>query len=263
MVVAWLIAVRRLAARRRLIPARGGSAPYAAPYRAWDGLWRLIEHRAPRSPVPSPSRRPPYRSGSSRAGPAGAYRRFRMRSGAWRPHPESPGAIRRAAVAATRCGAAQALIAAPGSLPLPFPRRARGGRRDDPRRRAPCLATRGWSSRYWSTLGWPARGAGRAASIPYEAAARAPGCHRVDGNREDHAAASAVGRVHGRRAAPVRRRCRAAAAARGARLQGRRVVKEGRGPHQAGAAGRGRTVDRDLARRGRRCRCGRCLPTGW
>ena len=113
-----------------------------------------------------------------------------MRSGAGgSASSESPGAFD-ARQWRHQVRAAQALIAAPGSLPL-LSRRGHAVAGATIRAAGP---------------GAGQHGAGLAALDSVRAAALAPGGHRVDRDREDHAAAPAVGRVHGRRAAPVRRR---------------------------------------------------------
>ncbi len=120
----------------------------AAPYRAWDAMWRLIQHghlvAAAVAAAP-----PAIPLGIMAGGACWAYRRFRMRSGAGGLTPEAPGAFD------TRqwrhqVRTARALIAAPGSLPL----LARGGH-----------VVVGATIR---AHGAGQHGASRAASIPYE-----------------------------------------------------------------------------------------------
>jgi hypothetical protein len=131
MVVAWLVAAAawpvsvmsggHLAHVYAVYPAGAGSGALwfrvaAAPYRAWTAMWRLIEHghlvAAAVAVAP-----PAVPLGIVVGGACWAYRRFRMRSGAGGLTPEAPGAFD------TRqwrhqVRAAQALIAAPGALPL-------------------------------------------------------------------------------------------------------------------------------------------------
>ncbi len=104
---------------------------------------------------------------------------------------------------------------------------------------------------------WPARSSARsgirprhARPAPLPAAALAPAGHRRHRDRQDHAAATAVGRLHG---AGLQRHAagrRAAAAARGAGLQGRRGRPADRRPGPPGAARRRGQERGHLARRG-------------
>jgi hypothetical protein len=115
MVVAWLIAVAAWPGNT----ANSGAwwfRAVAAPYRAWDAMWRLVEHGRPLAAAVAAA--PPAIPLGLAAGAAcWAYRRFRMRSGAGGLTPESPGAFD-ARQWRHQVRAAQALIAAPGSLPL-------------------------------------------------------------------------------------------------------------------------------------------------
>ena len=219
----------------------------AAPYRAWAAMWRWLAGHGHllAAALSPPAPLLPYQCGHSRrAGLGWSYRMFRgcaqrgrraHPGGTFRVRAKMPGEWRPPVCA----GAARALIAAPGVPAAAVPQRARRGRGNDPRCPAPGLRP------------------GRRDPV-FGLAARAPGRHRLHRHWQDHTAAAAVGRLHGRRAAPVRRRVGAAASAGGARLQGRRVVAQGRRPDQAGAARRGRQVDRHLAGRGVPGRCGPC-----
>ena len=115
MVVAWLIAVAAWPARAA-DPGTWWFRAVAAPYRAWDALWRLIEHGHPVAGAVAAAP-PAVPLGLVAGGACWAYRRFRMRSGAGGLTPESPGAFD-ARQWRHQVRAAQALIAAPGSLPL-------------------------------------------------------------------------------------------------------------------------------------------------
>ena len=88
----------------------------AAPYRAWDAMWRLVGHghlvAAAVAAAP-----PAIPLGIVAGGACWAYRRFRMRAGAGGLTPEAPGAFD-ARQWRHQVRAARALIAAPGSLPL-------------------------------------------------------------------------------------------------------------------------------------------------
>jgi hypothetical protein len=112
MVAAWLVAVAAW-------PVNGGAwwfRAVVAPYRAWDAMWRLIEHGQPLAAAVAAAP-PAIPLGLAAGGACWAYRRFRMRSGAGGLTPESPGAFD-ARQWRHQVRAAQALIAAPGSLPL-------------------------------------------------------------------------------------------------------------------------------------------------
>jgi hypothetical protein len=79
-------------------------------------MWRLIEHGQPLAAAVAAAP-PAIPLGLAAGGACWAYRRFRMRSGAGGLTPESPGAFD-ARQWRHQVRAAQALIAAPGSLPL-------------------------------------------------------------------------------------------------------------------------------------------------
>ncbi len=155
MVLAWLAAAAAWPTAAGAYPAGAGPGSWwfrvvAAPYRAWDAMWQLIGHGhlAAAAVAAAP---PAIPLGIVAGGACWAYRRFRMRSGAGGLTPEAPGAFD------TRqwrhqVRTAQALIAAPGSLPL----LSRGGH-----------VTAGATIRAVRP-GAGRRGAGRAASIPYE-----------------------------------------------------------------------------------------------
>ena len=124
---AWLVAVavwpvRAVAASTRTAyPAGAGPGSWwfravVAPYRAWDAMWRLVEHGHPLAGAVAAAP-PAVPLGLVAGGACWAYRRFRMRSGAGGLTPESPGAFD-ARQWRHQVRAAQALIAAPGSLPL-------------------------------------------------------------------------------------------------------------------------------------------------
>jgi len=146
MVVAWLIAVAAWPAKAG-DPGAWWFRAVAAPYRAWDTMWRLVEHGQPLAAAVAAAP-PAVPLGLAAGGACWAYRRFRMRSGAGGLTPESPGAFD-ARQWRHQVRAAQALIAAPGSLPL--------------------LSRRGHvvAGATIRAVGPGAR-AGRAASIPYE-----------------------------------------------------------------------------------------------
>jgi hypothetical protein len=130
MVAAWLIAVAAWPAPGMGGSAGAGWAPYpagagpgawwfrmaAAPYRAFASLWQLAwhGHLAAAAVAAAP---PAIPLGIAAGGLGWAYRRLRMRSGAGGLTPESPGAFDRRQWR-HQVRAAQALIAAPGSLPL-------------------------------------------------------------------------------------------------------------------------------------------------
>ena len=158
MVAAWLIAVAAWPAR----PAHPGTwwfRAVAAPYRAWDALWRLIEHGHPVAGAVAAAP-PAIPLGLVAGGACWAYRRFRMRSGAGGLTPESPGAFD-ARQWRHQVRAAQALIAAPGSLPL----LSRGGHVVAG---ATIRAVGPSAGQHGAGQHGAGRGAGRAASIPYE-----------------------------------------------------------------------------------------------
>jgi hypothetical protein len=117
---AWLVAVAVWPASAAY-PAGAGPGSWwfravVAPYRAWDGMWRLVEHGHPLAGAVAAAP-PAIPLGLVAGGACWAYRRFRMRSGAGGLTPESPGAFD-ARQWRHQVRAAQALIAAPGSLPL-------------------------------------------------------------------------------------------------------------------------------------------------
>jgi hypothetical protein len=153
MVAGWLAAVAAWPADAYPVgayPAGVGPGAWwlrvaAAPYRAWDAMWRLLEHghlvAAAVSAAP-----PAVPLGILAGGACWAYRGLRMRSGAGGLTPEAPGAFD-ARQWRHQARAARALIAAPGSLPL----LSRGGH-----------VTAG------ATIRAVRHGAGPAASIPYE-----------------------------------------------------------------------------------------------
>lgn len=155
MAVAWLAAAAAWPAAAGAYPAGAGPGSWwfrvvAAPYRAWDAMWQLIGHGhlAAAAVAAAP---PAIPLGIVAGGACWAYRRFRMRSGAGGLTPEAPGAFD------TRqwqhqVRTAQALIAAPGSLPL----LSRGGH-----------VVAGATIRAVRPSAGQHR-AGRAASIPYE-----------------------------------------------------------------------------------------------
>jgi hypothetical protein len=159
MVVAWLIAVAAWPARAA-DPGTWWFRAVAAPYRAWDALWRLIEHGHPVAGAVAAAP-PAIPLGLVAGGACWAYRRFRMRSGAGGLTPESPGAFD-ARQWRHQVRAAQALIAAPGSLPL-LSRAGHVVAGATIRAVGPSAGQHGPGRR-----GAGRRGAGRAASIPYE-----------------------------------------------------------------------------------------------
>ena len=115
MVGAWLVAVAVWPVRAAN-PGPWWYRVVAAPYLAWSAMWRLIEHGhfAAGAVAAAP---PAIPLGLVAGGACWAYRRFRMRTGAGGLTPESPGAFD-ARQWRHQVRAAQALIAAPGSLPL-------------------------------------------------------------------------------------------------------------------------------------------------
>ena len=158
MVAAWLIAVAAWPARAAH-PGTWWFRAVAAPYRAWDALWRLIEHGHPVAGAVAAAP-PAIPLGLVAGGACWAYRRFRMRSGAGGLTPESPGAFD-ARQWRHQVRAAQALIAAPGSLPL----LSRGGHVVAG---ATIRAVGPSAGQHGAGQHGAGRGAGRAASIPYE-----------------------------------------------------------------------------------------------
>ena len=141
-------------------PAGTGTGPWwfravAAPYRAWDAMWRLIEHGHPVAAAVAAAP-PAVPLGILAGGACWAYRRFRMRSGVGGLTPEAPGAFD-ARQWRHQVRTAQALIAAPGSLPL----LSRGG---NVVAGAAIRAVGPGAGQH----GVGQHGAGRAASIPYE-----------------------------------------------------------------------------------------------
>jgi len=141
MVVAWLLAVAAwpvratggglrattrggttgTAAAQPAYPAGVGQGAFwfrvaAAPYRAWDAMWRLVEHGNPLAGAVAAAP-PAIPLGLVAGGACWAYRRFRMRAGAGGLTPEAPAAFD-ARQWNHQVRAARALIAAPGSLPL-------------------------------------------------------------------------------------------------------------------------------------------------
>ena len=153
MVAAWLAAVVAWpvpAAGARALPAGIGPGAWwfrvvAAPYRAWDAMWRLAAHGhlAAAAIAAAP---PAIPLGIIAGGACWAYRRFRMRSGAGGLTPEAPAAFD-ARQWLHQVRAARALIAAPGSLPL---------------------LSRGGHVVVGATIRAVRHRAGRAASLPYE-----------------------------------------------------------------------------------------------
>ena len=127
MVVAWLIAVAAWPTPAGGVtvvagyPAGAGAGGFwfrvsAAPYRAFSAMWQLAGHGHLAAAAIAAA--PPAIPLGIAAGALGwAYRRLRMRSGAGGLTPESPGAFDRRQWR-HQVRAAQALIAAPGSLPL-------------------------------------------------------------------------------------------------------------------------------------------------
>lgn len=153
MVAAWLVAVVGWpvpVAGARALPAGIGPGAWwfrvvAAPYRAWDAMWRLAAHGhlAAAAIAAAP---PAIPLGIIAGGACWAYRRFRMRSGAGGLTPEAPAAFD-ARQWLHQVRAARALIAAPGSLPL---------------------LSRGGHVVVGATIRAVRHRAGRAASLPYE-----------------------------------------------------------------------------------------------
>jgi hypothetical protein len=154
MVVAWLAAVAAwpvsAAGGARAYPAGTGPGAWwfrgtAAPYRAWEAMWRLIAHGhlAAAAVAAAP---PAIPLGIVAGGACWAYRGFRMRSGAGGLTPEAPGAFD-ARQWRHQVRTARALIAAPGSLPL---------------------LSRGGHVVAGATIRAVGHRAGLAASIPYE-----------------------------------------------------------------------------------------------
>jgi hypothetical protein len=144
MVGAWLVAVAAWPASA----ANPGTWWYreaAAPYLAWVAMWRLVEHGHPLAGAVAAAP-PAIPLGLLAGGACWAYRRFRMRSGAGGLTPESPGAFD-ARQWRHQVRAAQALIAAPGSLPL---------------------LSRGGHVVAGATIRAVGHRSGRAAAIPYE-----------------------------------------------------------------------------------------------
>jgi hypothetical protein len=144
MVAAWLVAVAAWPASA----ANPGAWWYrdaAAPYLAWDAMWRLVGHGHPLAGAVAAAP-PAIPLGLVAGGACWAYRRFRMRSGAGGLTPESPGAFD-ARQWRHQVRAAQALIAAPGSLPL---------------------LSRGGHVVAGATIRSVGHRSGRAAAIPYE-----------------------------------------------------------------------------------------------
>jgi hypothetical protein len=157
MVVAWLVAVAAwplgaigTGATRAPYPAGVGPGArwfrvVAAPYRAWEAMWRLAAHghllAAAVAAAP-----PSIALGIAAGGACWAYRSFRMRAGAGGLTPEAPAAFD-ARQWNHQVRAARALIAAPGSLPL---------------------ISRGGHVVAGATIRAVRHRAGRAASIPYE-----------------------------------------------------------------------------------------------
>jgi hypothetical protein len=88
----------------------------AAPYRAWVAMWQLLAHGHPVAAAVAVAA-PAVPLGIAAGGACWAYRRFRMRTGAGGLTPESPAAFD-ARQWRHQVRTAQALIAAPGSLPL-------------------------------------------------------------------------------------------------------------------------------------------------
>jgi hypothetical protein len=118
MAVAWLVAV---AAWPGGSPAGVGPGAWwlrtvAAPYRAWDAMWRLAWHGHVFAGVVAAAP-PAIPLGIAAGGACWAYRRFRMRAGTGGLTPEAPADFD-ARQWRHQERAARALIAAPGSLPL-------------------------------------------------------------------------------------------------------------------------------------------------
>src|ERR1700691_978806 len=159
MVAAWLAAVAAWPASA----ANSGTRWFrvvAAPYLAWDAMWRFIEHGhlAAAAVAAAP---PAIPLGLVAGGACWAYRRVRMRTGAGGLTPEAPGAFD-ARQWQHQVRAARALIAAPGSLPL----LSRDGHVVAG---ATIRAVRAGAGQHGAgQRGAGQRGAGRTASIPYE-----------------------------------------------------------------------------------------------
>ncbi len=258
-VVAWpltSVAGGTLAARGRAgprlaaaggYPAGVGPGPWwfravAAPYRAWDGMWRFLEHghvvAAAVAAAP-----PAIPLGLAAGGACWAYRRFRMRSGAGGLTPEAPGTFD-ARQWQHQARAARALIAAPGSLPL---------------------LTRGGHVVAGATIRAVGHRTGRAAVIPYErlrahqVVIGATGTGKTTLLLRLWAGFMAAG-LRRYAAGPVREmghggRCSSCLTARAARLRGRSRTAPG---GCCGTPARGRPRS---GRTRRRSPCGRCRPT--
>jgi hypothetical protein len=130
MAAAWLIAVAVWPERAAALVLAPGFHPpppgvgpgavwfraVAAPYRAWTGMWQLIEHgQADHAVVGVAPLAAPL--GIAVGGLAWTYRLFRMRSGAGGLTPAAPAAFDQRQWR-HQVRSARALIAAPGSLPL-------------------------------------------------------------------------------------------------------------------------------------------------
>ncbi|HTR94746.1 MAG TPA: hypothetical protein VMI73_23700 [Trebonia sp.] len=127
MMIVWLSAIAvwpdgsRSVAGRPGAPAGVGAGAWwlrvaAAPYRAWVAMWPLLAHGHPVAAAVAVAA-PAVPLGIAAGGACWAYRRFRMRTGAGGLTPESPAAFD-ARQWRHQVRTAQALIAAPGSLPL-------------------------------------------------------------------------------------------------------------------------------------------------
>ncbi|TVZ00621.1 hypothetical protein EAS64_35160 [Trebonia kvetii] len=120
MVLAWLGAIAAWPAGARAAHGAGAGAWWfrlvAAPYRAWAAMWQLLAHGHPVAAAVAVAA-PAVPLGIVAGGACWAYRRFRMRTGAGGLTPESPAAFD-ARQWRHQVRTAQALIAAPGSLPL-------------------------------------------------------------------------------------------------------------------------------------------------
>jgi len=209
MVAVWLAASALTAPGSAGVP--DGPAWYRvadAPYHAWLAMWRLATsgHGPAAAVAIAPAAIP---LGLLAGGLAWSYRIYRMETGSGGLSPGSAISFDR------RQWRRQVRSARARIAPSDQPERGRGDRGHDPHR--------------------PASGpAGHRPAL--RPAPLAPGGHRDDRHRQDHAAAAAVGRVHGHRAEPAGGRDRAAPAARRARLQGRRRFAPHRGPRPPGAA---------------------------
>ena len=121
MVAAWLVAVSAWPAGAGGYPPGAGPGAWwlraaAAPFRAWDAMWRLAWHGhvvAGAAAVAPPA----IPLGIAAGGACWAYRRFRMRAGTGGLTPEAPADFDERQWR-HQVRAARALIAAPGSLPL-------------------------------------------------------------------------------------------------------------------------------------------------